>query len=582
MADVFVSYARADASRVAPLVAALEAEGWSVWWDSQIAPGQEFDSLIAEELDRAKAAIVVWTAASVASRWVRGEARAAADRGILAPVRFDGAPLPIDFRAIHTTDFNGWVGDAGARPFRELADALRQFAGAAPAAPAAASAKAPRKLSVCVLPFANISDDPQQEYFSDGISEDIITDLSKVSALSVAARNTAFAFKGKNPNIPDLARQLGVSHVLEGSVRKAGNRVRITAQLIDGAAGDHLWAERWDRDLTDIFALQDEISAAIVAALKLKLLPEEKKAIEKRGTESAEAWSLYQMARRQWVAGNTGDPRREEAVIRLCQRAVEIDPGYARAWAQLAFAQHTLRFNRGRPGDDGQAAAETAIGLDAELAEAHAVRARNLEVRRQSDAARQELALALRLDPGSVDVLAAAADFAYRDGRLEEAERFYVKGMALDETDFATPAMLVSVRSALGDPEGARAAAKITLERVQPVIAQSPNNGFAGAFGAQALTTLGEFDRAREWMDRALLVDPDNQLMRYNFACLAARELGDRERALDLLGPVFDNVTPNLLLAARTDPDLASIRDDPRFQAMLAEAEQRLAAPPEG
>ncbi len=157
--------------------------------------------------------------------------------------------------------------------------------------------------SIAVLPFNNMSGDPEQEYFSDGITEDIITDLSKVSALSVIARNSAFAFKGKNVDVLQVARQLKVSHVLEGSVRKAGGRVRITAQLIDGAHNDHIWAERYDRDLNDIFALQDEISEAIVKALKLKLLPEEKKAIEQRGTESVEAYNLFLMARQNYVTG---------------------------------------------------------------------------------------------------------------------------------------------------------------------------------------------------------------------------------------------------------------------------------------
>src|SRR5450432_2659663 len=183
-----------------------------------------------------------------------------------------------------------------------------------------AKADAARRLSVCVLPFVNMSGDPEQEYFSDGITEDIITDLSKVSALSVAARNTSFTFKGKHVDVPQVARQLKVSHVLEGSVRKSGGRVRITAQLIDGAGGSHIWAERYDRDLNDIFALQDEISQAIVAALKLKLLPEEKKAIEQRGTTNPEAYKLYLMARQYSVIGNLGAARRGEAIIRLCRR----------------------------------------------------------------------------------------------------------------------------------------------------------------------------------------------------------------------------------------------------------------------
>ena len=150
-----------------------------------------------------------------------------------------------------------------------------------------------RENSICVLPFVNMSGDVEQEYFSDGISEDVITDLSKVSALFVIARNTAFTFKGKSVDVVQIARQLGVSHVLEGSVRRAGDRVRITAQLIDGVSGGHVWAERYDRYLTDIFELQDEIAEAIVSALKLQLLPDEKKSIELRGTSSLEAYDLY-------------------------------------------------------------------------------------------------------------------------------------------------------------------------------------------------------------------------------------------------------------------------------------------------
>src|SRR5204862_8011523 len=183
------------------------------------------------------------------------------------------------------------------------------------------AAKSQRKLSVCVLPFANMSGEPEQEYFSDGITEDIITDLSKVSALSVVARNTAFTFKGQSVDVKEVARTLGVTYVLEGSVRKAGNRVRITAQLIDGAAGDHVWADRYDRDLTDIFEIQDQISKAIVGALQLKLLPKEKSAIENRGTSNIDAYTLYLLARHQWVSGNFGDMRRDEGIVRVCRQA---------------------------------------------------------------------------------------------------------------------------------------------------------------------------------------------------------------------------------------------------------------------
>ncbi len=333
MANIFLSYSRADRARVAPLVGALEAQGWSVWWDPAIIPGQEFDDRIAEEIDKASAVVVVWTPASVASRWVRGEAREAADRGILVPVRFDNARLPIDARAVHTTDLDDWREDASSRSFQDLLSALSLLLKDIPRAASAAAHRA----SICVLPFANMSDAREQEYFSDGISEDIITDLSKVSALAVIARNTAFTFKGRSIDVPQVARQLKVSHVLEGSVRRSGNRVRITAQLIDGTSGNHVWAERYDRDLDDIFALQDEISKAIVAALKLKLLPEEKKAIEDRGTDNVEAYDLYLRARSLTA---TLSPEQLKRAADLCREALSRDPQFVLAWTALASTLH--------------------------------------------------------------------------------------------------------------------------------------------------------------------------------------------------------------------------------------------------
>ena len=285
MADIFVSYSRTDKARVAPLVAALEAQGWSVWWDPEITPGDEFDAMIGAELEAARAVVVVWSPASVDSRWVKGEARDAADRGVLVPVRFENARLPIDVRAIHTTELDGWGEKRDSAPFKALCVALQAKLKLSAAKVAVDTEKAKRPtVSICVLPFANMSGDPEQEYFSDGITEDIITDLGKVSALSIVSRATAFSFKGATTDVAQIARQTKASYVLAGSVRKSGARVRITAQLVSAANDAQVWGERFDRDLNDIFALQDEISKAIVTALKLTLLPGEKQALEQRGT----------------------------------------------------------------------------------------------------------------------------------------------------------------------------------------------------------------------------------------------------------------------------------------------------------
>jgi adenylate cyclase len=591
MADVFVSYARSDKARVAPLVAAIEANGWTVWWDPEICAGQEFDRQIAAELKIAAAVLVVWTPNSVESRWVRGEAREGAERGILVPVRFERADLPIDVRALHTTDFDDWGEDPRSPQVQEVIRALGAMIArhGAPQSVTAifdsapsASAPGPARVAICVLPFANMSGDPEQEYFSDGITEDIITDLSKVSALAVMSRNSAFVFKGKHVDVPKVARELKVSHVLEGSVRKAGGRVRITAQLVDGSSNDHVWAERYDRDLNDIFALQDEISAAIVKALKLKLLPEEKKAIEQRGTDNVEAYNLYLMGRQLYVTGQEADARRAEAIIRLCIRATEIDPGYARAWALMALGQVILRFALGRGGDDGLVAAGRALALDANLAEAHAMKARILADYGRHDEASAEIDIAIGLDAESYEVNRSAAYLSYRQQRLEDAIRYWEKATALMETDINSSAMLLSCYVAVGDSQAARRTAHIALSRAEKALTQDPNNGTVTAYSAYALATLGEAERAKERMNRALLIDPDNWNMRYNFACALLIHLKETDAALDLLGPVLEKVAIGFLNHAKADPDFIPLRDNPRFKAMISAAEARLAAENDG
>jgi len=445
--------------------------------------------------------------------------------------------------------------------------------------PATTKAAKTQRPSICVLPFANMSGDPEQEYFSDGISEDIITDLSKISALHVISRNTAFTFKGKAVDVGQVAGQLKVSHVLEGSVRKAAGRVRITAQLIDTKNDVHLWAERYDRDLNDIFAIQDEISHAIVDALKVKLLPEEKKAIEHRGTENVDAYNLFLMARQTYATGYSADPRRLDAIIRMCRRAVEIDPNYADPWALIALAEVLLRSDVGRQGGDGGlAAAERALALNPDLAEAHAVKARILSEENRIDEARREIDIALRLDSESYQVNRNAGLLKFRQKQIEEAAAYWEKAVTLEEGDFGSAGMLVTIYTALGKHEAAQRAAQISLERCEKVLARDSNNGAALGHSAVALAVLGQRDRAQERMEYALLIDPENLTMRYNFVCTLANYLKDKDAALEMLGPAFEQMGLGLINHAKADPDLDGIRDDPRFKEMLAAAERRLSA----
>lgn len=576
MARVFLSYAREDVETARKLAGLLADAGETVWWDRHVHGGANFSTEIDRELKNAQIVMVLWSPASIASAWVQDEAAEGRDSGRLVPAILDSVKPPLGFRQLQCIDLSSWTEQGRTEPIDDLLGAISKMVGDETPKKAGGSAATPSPISICVLPFLNLSDDSEQEYFSDGITEDIITDLSKISALEVVARNSAFTFKGKVTDVKEVARTLDVSHVVEGSVRKAGSRVRISAQLIAGDTGRHLWAERYDRDLTDIFAIQDEISHAIVEALQLKLLPEEKKAIEERGTSNAEAYRIYLMARQQWVRGLTGDVKRDEAIARICQQAVLLDPDYAQAWALMALAQAELQFWHGREAN-ALPAAERALSINPELPEALCVKARYLENEGRDAEANSLIDTALRLGPDSWEVNRETARMLFRQRRIAEAIPYFEKAVRLMNTDFHNPVMLITCYSAVGDTEAARRSASLTLERAERALAQDPTNGPAMANGAYALSVLGEEDRAREWIERGLLLDPDNQYMRYNAACTLTVALKDDEAAMDALEPFFDQIrAASQLTHVEADPDLERLRDKPRFQEMLAATKRRL------
>ncbi|HET9811159.1 MAG TPA: TIR domain-containing protein [Sphingomicrobium sp.] len=578
MAQIFLSYAREDADFAKQIAEDVGRAGHEVWWDQHIQGGSRFSNAIDKALKDAEAVVVLWSSASVESAWVQDEAAEGRDSGRLVPVLLDNCKPPLGFRQFQSVDLSRWRGGEGA----QLDSLLGAIASTAAPADEPARGASPGKpspttqFSICVLPFVNMSGDPEQEYFSDGITEDIITDLSKVSALLVIARNTAFTFKGKVMDVKEVARALDVSHVLEGSVRKAGDRVRITAQLIDAGTGGHVWADRYDRDLTDIFAIQDEISKAIVAALRVKLLPNEKKAIEARGTSSVEAYNLYLMARQQWVSGSFGDARRDETIVRICKQALTYDPDYAQAWALMALAQSELRFWHGRD-EDAQPAAERALAINPDMAEARCVKAHVLEEQGNLDEAVAEIQAALRLDPDSWEVNREAARLIFRQGKVKEAIPYFEKASAVMDSDWHNPLMLTTCYRAVGDMDRLRQVAQTAVQRTEKALSKDPANASALATGAMALAILNENPRAKDWIERALLLDPDNITMRYNLACALALELKDVDAAIEVLSPFFDRVaSQSHIKHLEVDPDLDAIRNDPRFKDMLARAKQRL------
>ena len=580
MTDVFVSYARPDEPQATRVADALRGLGYQVWRDDELPAHRPYADVIEERLKVAKAVVVLWSAESAKSQWVRAEADAARCAGSIVQAVVDGTMPPLPFNQIQCADLTGWTGDLDNSGWRKLAASVEALAGQ----PSTPSSKQPRanQPSVCVLPFQNMSGEAEQDYFSDGISEDITTDLSKVSALAVTARNTAFTFKGQSINVCEVAKKLGVTHVLEGSVRKVGNRVRITAQLIDGLSGDHLWAERYDRDLTDIFAIQDEISEAIVSALKVKLLPSERKAIEKRGTNNAEAYNLFLMARQYWIDGDFGESGRERRVIRICERVTALDPNYAQAWALMGLAQANLRYayTGNENLNDGLAAANRALRLDPGIAEAHLPRAWHLAMLGRDEEAGAELETALRSNPDSWEANKEAARIYYRQGKLDLAVRHLERATELAETDFHSRGMLSALYLARGEMERARACAAKMIEHVEGALARDPDNGAALAYGALSFAAIGNVDRAREWIDRALMLDPDNMYMRYNLAWPILAFFGDKEEALNLLEPALEKAGKTLISLAEADRNLDPLRDDPRFQRMMEAAKSRVSAEP--
>jgi len=574
MSDVFVSYARSSEEQAKQVEEALRCAGYSVWRDAELPAHRGYAEVIEERLKAAKAVIVLWSAEAAKSHWVRAEADSAREAGTLVQASVDGAAPPIPFNQIQFAALKGWTGESDHSGWKKLLASVAELL-EEPGESQAKSKPLANKTAICILPFANMSGDAEQEYFSDGISEDITTDLSKISALEVIARNTAFQFKGQSVDVCDVARKLGVSHVLEGSVRKVGNRVRITAQLIDGATGGHLWADRYDRDLTDIFQIQDEISKSIVDALRIKLLPQEKKAIEQRGTTNVEAYKLYLLARQYWLTGNHGDPRREERVMRICSRAVQLDAHYAQAWALLAIAQSNLRYNFGHEVDDGFVAAHTALSIDPGVGEAHCAIARRYEEQGRHAEAEEEIEQALRLAPDSWEVNKEAARLRKVRREFDAAARHYEKALEVMDNDFHAWAILATCAQALGDKDRVQQCAAKMVSEAERALQQDPSNGAALGIVAGGYAMLGEAERAREWIERAMLIDPDNANMKYNFACVLAAYVGDKDEALRLLDLSLITSSESVLKVAETDPDLDSLRDDARFQSMIARERRR-------
>jgi len=421
--------------------------------------------------------------------------------------------------------------------------------------------------SVAVLPFANMSADAENEYFTDGMAEEIINALTKIQALRVASRTSSFAFKGKNEDIGEIGRKLKVSTVLEGSVRKMGNKLRITAQLVNVADGYHLWSERYDRELEDVFAIQDDISQAIVKALRVILSEGEKKALEKARPVNVEAYDYYLRGRQyfhQW--------RRKamEHARQMFNRAIEIDPDYAIAYAGVADCcsfLYTYWDARESNLRQAEAASKKALELDPGLAEAHLSRGIALSLTKQSAAAEQEFETAMRLDPKLFEAPYFFGRALKAEGRNADAAKMFERATLLRPEDFQAPNFLTSVYAALGMAAESDAMRRRTIKLTEDRLVLNPGDTRATALGAGIYAALGERDNATALAKRSLEIDPEDSMLLYNVAC-AYSLLGMAEDALGCLQRAVDNGFGHKEWIEH-DSDFDAVREMPRFKSIM-------------
>ncbi|SCW46819.1 TolB amino-terminal domain-containing protein [Rhizobium mongolense subsp. loessense] len=414
------------------------------------------------------------------------------------------------------------VTDLGQLHLKNIAEPMRVYSLQIGTAPPAAvrtpptatelplTAANPDKISIAVLAFNNMSGDAEQEYFSDGISEDIITDLSKLSELHVIARNSSFVYKNAAASVPQMARALGVRYVLEGSVRKAGNRVRVTAQLIDASSGGHVWASRYDRDLSDIFAVQDELTQEIVAALKLNLTRGDQDRLTRARAVDVQAYELFLRGREQ---ASTHSRTGNVAARSLATDAIAIDPGYVAAQALISFT-HVLDYVNAWSTDPeeslrfGLELAQQAVEMAEEQPDGHFALGMACMWNRELERARTEAQRGLVLSPNSAELLMLMAHIQIFSGDPADALETLDASMRLDpHYPEVLLQFLADARFSLGEYEQA-------IFAITQRLARNSQSETAYALLASCLGHLGRLEESRQAWETALRINPDFSIER--------------------------------------------------------------------
>jgi len=447
---------------------------------------------------------------------------------------------------------------ASARDLRDELESLRQ---------AGAEGGRGEVPSIAVLAFADMSPEKDQGYFCEGIAEEIINALCRVQGLRVASRTGSFQFKDAAADLREIGNTLRVGHILEGSVRKSGDRLRITVQLIDASRGFHLWSESYDREFRDVFAIQQEIARNIVRSLRVTLSPQEKGALAEVPTSHVQAYDYYLRGRSFYYRYGRHDI---EFALQLFSRATELDPEYALAHAGLADCWSYIYLYAERK-DAVRIQAETAgrraVELAPECAQAQASLAVALSLGANTADAQAAFEKAIRLDPSLWEAWYFYARQAFASGDLPKSRSLYEEAMRVRPEDFYAPLLVAQVYQELGRPEDARAARERGVGLVEKHIDLHPDDARALYMGANGLVALGEKGKGLDWARRARRIDPDDPMLLYNLGCIHALA-GDLEEAIDCL----ERAAAGGLLQKgwyEHDGDLDPLRGHPRFKALL-------------
>ena len=425
--------------------------------------------------------------------------------------------------------------------------------------------------TVAVLPFTNMSNDKEQEYFCDGMAEDIINDLTHLEGLHVVARTSSFAFKDKNLDIREIGMKLGVHSIVEGSVRKAGNRLRITAQLINVADGYHLWSERYDRELEDVFAIQDEIAKNIVQALEIKLSKKEKRVLGKVKTQDVQAYDYYLQGRNFFY---NGQRKGIEFGIEMFSKAISKDPNYALAYAGIADCNSWYFMyvdGENKYLEKSLGASQKAIELDPECAEAYSARGLAISLSKRFEDAEEEFETSIRLNPNLFVAYYFFARICFVQGKLEKAAQLFEQACIVNPEDYQSPLLLGNTYKGLKLIDKSHSAFRRGLEIAKRHLELNPDDARAIYLSAHGLIELGQKEKGLDWANRALATDPDDPVILYNISGAYAL-LGRGEEAISYLEKALKNGYTSKEWIVN-DSYLDSIRSNRKFKELLKKME---------